>query len=79
MEEGETMRHRPADPHAPFARRLKRLVAESGMSQERVAERAGLCQQSVSGLVRGRNEPYYSTLLKLHRALGCTWEELMGE
>lgn len=58
-------------------RNFSRLRAESGLTQEAVAERAKLSQQYVSGLERGQRNPTVETLLALAQALGVNHVELV--
>ena len=67
------------EPVGTFAKRLCALMKRYGMRQADVAR--GI--ESTSELVRkwrmGISEPSYRMLKRLHTAVGCTWEELMGE
>lgn len=58
-------------------RNFARLRAESGLTQEAVAERAKLSQQYVSGLERGQRNPTVETLFALSQALGVSHVELV--
>jgi transcriptional regulator with XRE-family HTH domain len=59
---------------------LKRLRARSGLTQQELANRAGLSIALVVGLEQGkRNNPRLDTLRKLAAGLGCTVAELVGE
>ena len=56
-----------------FGRRLKELreaAVDGGMSQQRLAEAAGLSQRAVSQWERGDREPLWSNVLSLAKALG---------
>ena len=67
------------EPVGTFARRLCGLMERYGLRQADVAH--GI--ESTSELVRkwrmGIAEPSYRMLRRLHAAIGCSWEELMGE
>jgi transcriptional regulator with XRE-family HTH domain len=54
-----------------------RLRAQSGLTQEAVAERAKLSQQYVSGLERGQRNPTVETLFAIAQALGVSHVELV--
>lgn len=56
-----------------------RLRAESGLTQEQVAERANLSQQYVSGLERGLRNPTVETLRAVAEALGVSHTALVAE
>jgi transcriptional regulator with XRE-family HTH domain len=62
--------------HPGFGRRLRRLREAAGLTQEELAERAGLTPNAISALERGeRRRPYPQTLKALADALGLTAEE----
>jgi predicted ATPase/DNA-binding XRE family transcriptional regulator len=55
----------------PFAAALRRLRTRSGLTQEQLAERAGLSTNAISALERGeRRHPYPHTVRALASALG---------
>ena len=57
-------------PSAPFGEWLKRYRAAAGLTQEALAERAGLSVRGISDLERGRRaSPYYDTVRLLADAL----------
>jgi len=57
---------------AGFAGRLRRLRLDAGLTQEALAERAGLGVRTVQALEEGENWPHRTTVLRLARALGLT-------
>lgn len=60
-----------ADDRGPFAQRLRRLREQASLSQEELAERAGLTAKAVGALERGeRRRPYPNTVRALADALG---------
>jgi predicted ATPase/transcriptional regulator with XRE-family HTH domain len=60
----------PIDPRAPFGTRLRALRERAGLTQEELAERAGLSAQAIGALERGaRSRPYPSTVRALVGAL----------
>ncbi len=62
----------------PIARRLKKLRATAGMSQQSLAVAAGLSVSLVSQIERGsRSDPRISTTTALAKALGVTLDELV--
>jgi predicted ATPase/DNA-binding XRE family transcriptional regulator/tetratricopeptide (TPR) repeat protein len=70
---------RPPLPNArtvPFAVRLRRARHAAGLTQEALAERAGLTPNSISALERGEHRhPYPATVRALAAALGMSEEE----
>ena len=63
------------DPTASFGGRLRRSREAAGLSQEELAERAGLTAQAVGALERGdRRHPYPETVRRLADALGLSDE-----
>src|SRR5579859_584046 len=60
-----------------FAALLERHRVNSGLSQEELAERAGLSRRGISDLERGqRRSPYPATVRQLAQALGLAGEDL---
>jgi transcriptional regulator with XRE-family HTH domain len=60
----------------PFGRSLRRLRERARLTQEQLAERAGISTNAVSSLERGiRSRPYPHTRDALARALGLTADE----
>lgn len=55
-----------------FAVRLKELREKAGLSQEKLAEQAGLGASTVRQFEYGMREPGFETLLKLCAGLGVT-------
>ncbi|MCA1723132.1 MAG: helix-turn-helix domain-containing protein [Thermomicrobia bacterium] len=61
---------------ATFGDQLRRLRVAAGLTQETLAERAGLSARGISDLERGRRvSPYYDTVHRLADALALTAEE----
>jgi predicted ATPase/DNA-binding XRE family transcriptional regulator len=69
----------PGDSDAAFGTLLRRHRTASGLSQEALAERAGLSRRGIADLERGaRNFPYGETIRRLADALNLTPEERAG-
>ena len=65
-----------------FSRRLRRLMDRRGLSVKALCWAMGETSDKIKkyyGWLRGERTPSFDSLLKLHRVLGCTWEDLMGE
>lgn len=61
---------------APFGARLRRLREAAGLTQEELAEKAGLTARGISDLERGaRNRPYPHTVRSLAAALELPEDE----
>ncbi len=64
------------DARAPFGDILRRFRKQAGLSQEELAEKAGLSADGISALERGiRQQPYPATLRRLADALGLADHE----
>ena len=64
------------ESRASFGERLRRLRVAAGLSQEALAERAGLSAQAIGALETGkRRRPYPHTIAALAAALGLTEQE----
>jgi transcriptional regulator with XRE-family HTH domain len=64
----------PKRPERPtgFAQRLRELREAAGLTQQQLAERAGLHPFSVAKLEQGVQEPTWPTVLDLAGALGVS-------
>lgn len=62
-----------------FAMRLKKLRAARGLSQEALAERAGLSKNAISSFERGERFPRARTLDGLARGLSVEPSALVGD
>lgn len=58
-------------------RNFARLRSASGLTQEQVAERAGVSQQYISDLERGKRNPSVETLLKISDVFRVSHMELV--
>jgi len=67
----------PAQDHPPFGATLRRYRVAARLTQEELAERAGLSANAISALERGINQsPQHGTLDLLVAALGLQPEEV---
>jgi transcriptional regulator with XRE-family HTH domain len=62
-----------------FAMRLTSLMRSRGMSQTKLAETIGSTQSVVSRLCNAYAVPRVDTVAKMRDALGCSWDELLGD
>lgn len=63
-----------------LATRLRELLDQRGLTQSRVAELAGIPNETMNRIVKGTTkDPRVSTMLKIARALGVTLGSLAGE
>jgi transcriptional regulator with XRE-family HTH domain len=65
------------EPIERFARNLRAARAASGLSQERLADRADLHRTQISLLERGAREPRLGTIIRLARALRLAPADLL--
>jgi len=66
-------------PSQRLSARLKSLRRAQHLSQEQLAERAGLHRNFVSLMERGLNQPTVDTLFRLANALGIPADELVRQ
>jgi transcriptional regulator with XRE-family HTH domain len=68
---------RRLDAADTFARNLKRAREKAKLSQEALADAAGMHRNEISLLERGEREPKIGTVARLAKALGMTAGELL--
>lgn len=61
----------------PLAKRLKQLRATKGLTQLRLAKKAGLTLAYIGRLETGHYDPQLSTLRKLSKVLGVPISDLV--
>ena len=61
-----------------FSTNLKRLRAVAGLSQEALAERADITARYLQFIEAAQFGASFAVLLRLRRALGCKWAELLA-
>lgn len=59
-----------------FSRRLKHIMYMKGVTQEVLAERAGLSQPTISQYLSGKRLPNFCVIDKIARALKCPVDDL---
>jgi transcriptional regulator with XRE-family HTH domain len=62
------------NPWDDFAGRLRELGEAAGLTQLQLAEHAGLTEQGLGQIERGRRQPTWETVCRLAAALGVTCE-----
>lgn len=70
------------DYRAGFARRLRWLMDARGLNVKSLLWAMGETPEKAAKVnvwLRGERLPSFVALIKLHRALRCSWRELMGE
>ena len=65
------------DVRKKLGSRMQRLRTDQGLSQEELADRAGVHRTYVSGVERGVRNPTVTVLEKLAHGLGLTLAELV--
>ena len=73
------MQQDPANLKRSFGRRLRALRTTKGLSQEALAESAGLDRTYISGCERGRRNVSLVNIHKLSQALGVRPEQLVSD
>lgn len=61
-----------------LGRRLKELIKKKGISQEKLAEMAGIEPAALSNVVTGRNYPLFTTLEKIINILGVGFQDVFN-
>jgi DNA-binding XRE family transcriptional regulator len=62
-----------------FGASVRRVRMNRKMTQERLAEAVNLNIRTVQKVEAGSVNILLTTVLRIHKALGCGWEELLGE
>ena len=62
-----------------FGKKLKELRIEQGLSQQKLGEILGFCNQTISFWENGSREPDLDTLVKIARHFDVSLEELLLE
>lgn len=62
-----------------FGKRLKELRIEKGLSQQKLGEIFGFCNQTISFWESGSREPDLDTLLEIAHYFDVSLEELLEE
>ena len=70
-------REKPSPEGKRFGDAVRRLRKERELSQEALAERAGMAADYLGFIERGENVPTLTVIVKLSKALGVTASELL--
>ena len=62
-----------------FGKRVRALRAEAGLSQEKLAEKAGMHPTYLSDIERGQRNPTLEVISRLAKALGVRIRELFPD
>jgi transcriptional regulator with XRE-family HTH domain len=62
-----------------FAGRLRELREAAGLTQQQLAERAGMQTNTIARLERAEREPAWKTAIALAQALGVSCEDFLQE
>lgn len=75
----EGMTSKEAKYLAVFGKRVAELRHKRGLTQEQLAEKAGLAQRTIASIEQGQRWAKLSTLTKLAKALGVPRKELLDD
>ena len=59
-----------------LGKNLNRLRMSAGLTQEKLAEKADITLRYVQQLEAGQRNPSIPTLVRLHRALACKYDDI---
>lgn len=62
-----------------FGRQVRRERMAKKITQEKLAERVDLNIRTVQKIEAGHVNILLTTVLRLHQALGCSWNDLMNQ
>ncbi len=66
----------PCPERGKFGRNVLRLRKRKGLTQEALAEKAGISVRYAQSIEAGEYWPALPTLLRLRKALGASWEDV---
>lgn len=61
-----------------FGDALKQARLSRDLTQDLLSIKTGIAAKQISNFETGTRKPAYDNLQKLRKALGCSWEELLG-
>ena len=62
-----------------FGRNVRRERMAKKITQEKLAELVDLNIRTIQKIEAGHVNILLTTVLRLHKALGCSWDDLMGK
>ena len=62
-----------------FGDNVRRQRQRRGLTQEKLAELVDLNIRTVQKIEAGHVNILLTTVLRLHKALGCSWDDLLGK
>jgi transcriptional regulator with XRE-family HTH domain len=62
-----------------FGAAVRRVRNEKDLTQERLAERVQLNPRTIQKIEAGETNILFTTVLRIRKALGCSWEDLMDK
>ena len=65
-------------PHVIFGQNIYRLRLAAGLTQEGLADKAGLSRRFISDVERGLKSPGVASIVQLKMAFGCGFDELFA-
>jgi transcriptional regulator with XRE-family HTH domain len=66
-----------AEPHKLLGKNVVRLRAERKITQEALAESAGISHRYLQSIEAGTKQPSINVVARLHTALGSSWDDLL--
>ena len=67
----------PGSPHQQFGRNVCRLRTVRELTQEQLAEKADISRRYLQEIEAGQMNPTVNILSRLHKALKCSWDDLL--
>ena len=61
-----------------FGANVKRLRKQKKLTQEKLAELSDLQPRTIQKIEAGQLNILFTTILRIRKALGCSWERLVG-
>lgn len=63
----------------PFGENLRQLLRDRGITQTELGKRMYVTQACIGEYINRKGGPTVATIRRLKEAIGCTWEDLLGE
>lgn len=62
-----------------MGKNMKLIMKEKGITQQELSYRTGIAQSTLSKYMNGKINPLIRPIHKISRAIGCTFDEIIGE